>query len=62
MPYSFVTGLWKTIKNGLVVLVPAFIAGYAAFLAALPPEYVPVAQVIGGFIGYFFKNLFSYEE
>jgi hypothetical protein len=59
MAYSLQTGLWKTIKNGLVVLAPALAAGYMAFLAAAPAEWQQPISVIAGFAGYFVKNWFS---
>ena len=48
MAYSVKVGMWKTVKNGLVMFVPAFLA----FLANVPPEYAPIA----GLIAYFIKN------
>lgn len=46
--YSFKTGLWKTLKNGLILLGPAIIA----FLANVPVQYAPIA----GLIAYMIKN------
>jgi len=46
--YNFKTGLWKSLKNTLVVFVPAMLA----FLANVPVEYTPFA----GFLVYLIKN------
>jgi len=46
--YSFGIGLWKSLKNVLIVFAPALLA----FLANVPLEYVPIAS----FIAYFIKN------
>ncbi len=46
--YSFKTGLMKTLKNGLVMFVPAILA----FLANVPAKYTPVA----GLAVYLIKN------
>ena len=46
--YNIKTGLWKSLKNNLIIFVPAFLA----FLASVPIEYAPIA----GFIAYFIKN------
>ncbi len=56
MGYSIWIGIKKTIKNGLIVMGPAAIAGYASFIAALPTEYQTAATAIFGFLGYFVKN------
>ena len=62
MTYSFLTGLWKTVKNVAVVLTPAFLAGYAAFLANTPVEYVPYVQTVTAFVVYFIKNALTYQK
>jgi len=50
--YSLKTGLWKTIKNGLIMFVPAILA----FLANVPVQYVPVASLIVYFIKNYLEN------
>jgi hypothetical protein len=55
--YSFGVGLWKTIKNWVIVSIPAFTAGWVAFTAALPPEDQTIVMGLVGFISYFIKNL-----
>ena len=40
--YSFLIGLWKTLKNGLIWFGPAILA----FLTNVPVEYAGVASVI----------------
>ena len=40
--YSFLVGIWKSLKNVLIVLAPAFIA----FLMNVPLEYTPVASLL----------------
>ncbi|MCK5624949.1 hypothetical protein KAI04_03855 [Candidatus Pacearchaeota archaeon] len=49
--YSFWKGLWKTIKNSAILLVPFLIA----VLAELPVEYALIATPII----YFLKNLYE---
>lgn len=49
--YSFWKGLWKTIKNSVILLVPFLIA----VLAGLPIEYAWIAAPIV----YFLKNLYE---
>ena len=56
MAYSVKTGLWKSVKNTVIVLVPAFLAGGAAFATNVPANYQPVVAAIGGFVVYFIKN------
>ncbi len=46
--YSMKTGIWKTIKNGVIFWFPAL----AAFLTNVPTEYA----VAAGFVLYFIKN------
>ena len=50
--YSLKIGLWKTLKNGLVMFVPAILA----FLANVPIEYTPIASLIVYFIKNFIEN------
>jgi hypothetical protein len=54
--YSFGLGLWKSLKNSLVVFVPAALAGWAAFATNVPVEYQSIVAFIGGFIAYLVKN------
>jgi hypothetical protein len=54
--YSFLMGVWKSLKNTAIVLAPAFAAAYLAFIANLPVEYQGVAATIGGFLTYLLKN------
>jgi len=46
--YSWKIGIWKAIKNNLIVFIPAILA----FLANVPAKYAPIASVIV----YFLKN------
>ena len=50
--YSLKTGLWKTIKNWLIMFVPAILA----FLANVPVQYTPIASLIVYFIKNFIEN------
>lgn len=54
--YSMKMGIWKSLKNTAVVLAPAAVAGWLAFVAAVPDEYKPIVTALGGFLGYFAKN------
>ena len=56
------TGLWKSLKNMLVVLVPALAAGWTAFQANVPQEYQAIVMAIGGLVAYFVKNKIQFEE
>jgi len=49
--YSFLTGVWKTIKNSAILLVPFVVA----VLAGVPTEY---AWLTGPVI-YFLNNLYK---
>ena len=49
--YSVLVGIWKTVKNSAILLVPFFIA----ILAGLPLEY----SWIAGPLTYFLKNLYE---
>jgi len=51
--YSIKIGLWKTLKNNLVIWAPAILA----FLAGVPAQYVPIASLIA----YFIKNFIEYN-
>ncbi|MHA1303816.1 MAG: hypothetical protein ACTSPI_08950 [Candidatus Heimdallarchaeaceae archaeon] len=46
--YSWKIGIGKSIKNNLIIFVPAILA----FLANVPPKYAPIASIIV----YFLKN------
>ena len=52
--YSFGKGVWKTVKNSLILLVPFVIA----ILAGLSPEYA----IITGPVIYFLKNLYETKK
>ena len=54
--YSFGLGLWKSLKNTLVVFVPALLAGWYAFESNVPTEYAGLIAFVGGFITYMLKN------
>ena len=54
--YSLSLGIWKSLKNTLVVLLPAGIAGWAAFSANVPAEYQPIVTFFGGLLAYLVKN------
>lgn len=47
-PYSWKTGVLKTLKNVVIMFAPAILA----FLANVPVEYAPVASALA----YFVKN------
>ena len=50
--YSFLTGVWKTVKNNLIIWGPAVIA----LLLNVPPKYTPIASVVV----YFLRNLIKH--
>jgi len=52
MGYSFWLGVWKSLKNGIIVLAPSIIA----FLSNLPPEIAATYAMPIGFVLYFLKN------
>jgi len=54
--YSFLTGIWKSIKNTAIILLPAGAAGWAAFQAEVPPDYQCYIMAIAGFAVYLAKN------
>ena len=56
--YSVILGVWKTIKNGLIVLAPSIIA----FIAELPPEISAQYTIPLGFVLYFLKNLIQVKR
>ena len=56
MPYSFWTGVWKAIKNGVIVLGPAGAAAILEFFRLLPPDISTKYALWVGFITYFIKN------
>ena len=49
--YSIWIGVWKAIKNNLVVLIPFFLA----VLAEVPVELAPIASLLA----YYLKNLYE---
>lgn len=51
--YSFKIGIWKSVKNTLIVLAPALIS----FIANLPDEVTVKYAMPLGLICYFLKNL-----
>lgn len=58
--YSWWIGVQKSLKNGLIVLGPALIAGLLAFRDEVPPGY----QFIGvglGLVAYFIKNFIQHN-
>jgi hypothetical protein len=48
MTYNLGTGIWKTLKNGVIFWLPALVA----FLSNVPQEYA----VAAGFVLYLLKN------
>jgi len=50
--YNFWLGLWKSLKNSLVVLAPAILA----FLANLPEDQIIKYALPLGFVTYLIKN------
>ena len=59
MAYSFLIGIWKSVKNTVIVLLPALGAGYAAFLNNVPQDYHWFFMALGGFFAYLVKNYFQ---
>jgi len=53
MGYSIKLGLWKTVKNFVIVAGPAILA----FMAALPEDVVIKYALPLGLLSYFIKNL-----
>ncbi len=49
--YSYLIGIYKTIKANAIIFVPALLA----FLANVPAEYTPIASAIA----YFLKNMYE---
>jgi len=62
MGYSFKTGVWKSIKNTIIVLLPAFAASWAAFVANAPTEYAVVYPILGGFFAYLVNNFIKNKD
>lgn len=56
MDYRFGLGLWKSLKNTVVVFLPAITAGWLAFTSNVPTEYAGLIAFVGGFIAYMAKN------
>lgn len=54
--YSVLLGIWKSIKNTAIVLIPAGAAGWATFMTNVPDEYKPYIMAISGFVVYLLKN------
>ena len=54
--YNIVTGVWKTIKNSLLLFWPSIITGVLAFMQALPPEFQAEHAILIGLVTYFIKN------
>ena len=54
--YSFLTGVWKSIKNVAIVLAPAAAAGWVTFQAEVPVDYQPYIVTATAFVVYLFKN------
>jgi len=54
--YSLWVGVQKALKNGLVVMAPAFVAGWLAFITNVPDPYKTLVAAVGGFLGYLLKN------
>lgn len=52
MPYSFLTGIWKTIRNGVIFLGPSIIA----FVLAMPEDVQLTHAPLIGAIIYFLNN------
>ena len=52
MTYSVKTGLWKTLKNGLIWFGPAILA----FLANVPAEYAGVASIVAYLLKNWYEN------
>lgn len=62
MGYSIGIGIWKSIKNTIIVLLPAFAASWAAFVANAPTEYALIYPIIGGFFAYLIKNFIENKD
>lgn len=58
MSYSFKTGVWKTFKNGVIMLGPALLA----FLANLPLDVQTKYAPLIGLIAYFIKNWYENKD
>jgi hypothetical protein len=55
MAYSVKTGIWKSIKNWVIVLAPSILA----FLANLPEEWKLAYAPLLGMVTYFLKNWYE---
>ena len=60
--YSFLTGLWKSAKNTIIILTPAIGSGWLAFQANAPEEYQVPIMAIGGFVTYLLKNFYQVKK
>ncbi|MFH1276727.1 MAG: hypothetical protein ABIH82_06465 [Candidatus Woesearchaeota archaeon] len=55
--YSFKTGLWKSLKNILIVVgIPALVLFVDNWTTILPNEWNAYAAPIMGFVAYLVKN------
>ena len=60
MTYSFKTGLWKSLKNIVVVIgIPAVIFLIDNWTQWIPNNYNAVALPIFGFLSYLVKNYYE---
>jgi len=53
MPYSLLTGIWKTVRNGVIFFGPSIVA----FVLALPEDVQLTYAPILGAVIYFVNNL-----
>jgi len=60
--YSVKIGIWKSLKNGLIVLGPAIAAAVLEFINVLPPEISLKYALPLGFVTYFIKNLITVKK
>lgn len=58
MPYSILEGLFKTVKNTVILFGPSIVA----FLTALPEEYRIMYAPILGVVLYFLKNYIENKD
>jgi len=62
MGYNLSVGIWKSIKNWLVTVAPAIVAGWTAFVNNLPQDQQVYAMALAGFVGYLVKNWFENKD
>jgi hypothetical protein len=63
--YSYLIGLWKSVKNTAVVLVlPGIIYALSNYTEWISPELAanPIVITILGGIGYFLKNMYEMKN